>query len=98
MKPNFSLDDFKRWMRHQKGPEPLNKPKRHKDVLGTWVESKIGVRRLLDVMTSEVGDLEEIAVEFKQDGGTILDVDGKNFLIEVKHGTFIIPRHYVRAV
>ena len=98
MEPNFSLDDFKKWMRGQKDLSPLDKPKRHRDVLGTWVESKVSVRRLLDTISSEIGDLDEIAADFKQNGGTIEDVDGKNFLIEVKSGQFSILRHYVRAI
>lgn len=98
MKPNFSLDDFKKWMRDQKGPKPLDKPKKHMDVIGTCVESKINTKRLLDNILSENSNIEDMAIDFKHNGGTIKDVDGKNFLIEVNSGQFVIPRHYVRAV
>lgn len=98
MEPSFSLDDFKKWMKDQKDLEPMDKPQRHKDILGTWVESKVRVRKLLDHMSAEMGDSHELAADFKHNGGTIEDVNGKNFLIEVSSGRFIIPRHLVRAV
>ena len=85
-------------MRDKEGVEPLQKPKRYKDIIGTHVESKVVSKKLIDHITSENEDLYNLAVDFKNDGGTILDVDGKNFLIEVYSGQFYIPRHFVRKI
>lgn len=96
--PWLSLDDFKKWMQDKQDIEPLQKPKRYKDILGTRVESKVPSKKLVENITSDNEDLCSLAVDFKNDGGIILDVDGKNFLIETCSGQFLIPRHFVRKI
>lgn len=91
----FSFNDFKRWIKDQES-QRQESHSTHKTFLGTWVESKINTKKLMDRMSSETGDIEELALEFKRDGGIIVDVDGKDFHIEVDSGTFSIARNYVK--
>lgn len=91
--PSFSLQDFKKWMDNQN-----DQPKsRHAHLIGIHVESKLGTKRLVNKITLAEGDVDELAKEFKRDGGVILEVDEEcNLLIEVDSGTFTIPRYFVR--
>ena len=90
----FSFNDFKRWIKSQESQQDTRSVCR--SVLGTWVESKINMKKLMDKMSSETGDVEELALDFKNDGGIIVDVEGKDFFIEVDSGIFSIPRNYVK--
>ena len=91
--PSFSLQDFKKWMDSQD-----DKPKsRYAHLIGLHVESKLGSKRLINKITQREGEIEELAKEFKRDGGIILEVDEDcNLLIEVDSGTFTIPRYFIR--
>lgn len=91
--PNFSLDGFKKWMSKQK--RESSKPK----FRGCVVESKLGLKRLVTRMDVDQGDLQEMAKEFKRRGGTILECDCDNILlVEVKSGTFRIPKYFVNIL
>ena len=94
----FPIDEFKRWMKdHSTDQEDVfDKPKSGKKFVGTVVESKVGLRKLLTKMQPESGKLDELAIDFMNDNGTITDVDDRVFLIEVSSGDFYIERHYVR--
>jgi hypothetical protein len=87
----FSMDSFKKWMETQFHEEPIEK-----EIIGCSVTSKINVEKLIDKMEVEDGDAYELAEEFHQHGGIINEVDKTNLLIEVKSGTFIIPKRYVK--
>jgi len=91
--PSFSLQDFKKWMDNQH-----DQPKsRYAHLVGLHVESKLSTKRLVNKITPDDGDVNELAKEFKRDGGVILEVDEDyNLLIEVDSGTFTIPRYFVR--
>lgn len=91
--PTFSLQDFKKWMGNQN-----DQPKsRQAHLIGLHVESKLGTKRLVNKITPDEGDVNELAKEFKRDGGVILEVDEEyNLLIEVDSGSFFIPRYFVR--
>ena len=93
--PSFSLQDFKQWMSHQK--DQPTKSSHHERLVGLRVESKVSAKRLLHKICAEEGEVEELAKEFKRDGGVILEVDDNhNLLIEVDSGSFTIPRFFVR--
>jgi len=94
--PDFNLDNFKKWMRGQTDFDPKSKPKSYRDIIGIYVESKVSTKKLADKIEVAKGDLHEVVTDFKHDGGTVIDVNGKDFLIEVKSGSFTIPRFYVR--
>jgi hypothetical protein len=92
--PNFSLNNFRKWMSKQKF-EASNKPK----FRGCIIESKISVKRLVTKMDVDQGDLYEMAKDFKRRGGTILECDRDNILlVAVKSGTFRIPKFFVTVL
>jgi hypothetical protein len=94
--PSFSLNDFKKWMASQTD-KPAQKSRRHSELVGLQAESKISVKRLINKITAEEGDVHELASDFRQYGGIILDVDkDDNLTIEVDSGTFVIPKFFVR--
>ena len=94
MKPNFTLSHFKKWMGEQKGYTDHQKKLHH--IIGTKVEAKVPSCKLVQVSSTEEGDLTELIVSFQESGGVVTDIDGKNFLVEVDIGTFYVPRQYVR--
>lgn len=92
--PNFSLNDFRNWMSKQKF-ESVRKSKYR----GHIVESKLSLKRLVTKMDVDQGNLYEMAKDFKRKGGTILECDGDNILlIEVRSGTFRIPKFFVNIL
>ena len=91
---NFSLDEFKKWMNSQ-DDIVYEIPQSH-HVIGTRVESKLNARRLANRISPESGEVDDLVVDFIEMGGTIADVDGKNFLIKTDSGAFFVPRLYVR--
>lgn len=96
--PSFSLNDFKKWMASQTD-KPSRKSRNHAEIVGTMIESKISVKRLISKMIVDEGDTRELAEEFKEHGGVILDSDkDENLLIEVDSGTFSLPKFFVRKV
>ena len=94
----FSLENFKKWMKNQE-PSSDQSPgriRRPKPFVGTAVESKIDAARLAGKINPEEGTPEDLIESFLESGGTIVNVDAKNFLIEVDTGSFYIHRCYVR--
>jgi hypothetical protein len=49
-------------------------------------------------MWTEEGHEIELALDFRKNGGKILEVSGRDFLIEVSSGRFTIPRNYVKRL
>ena len=95
MEPNFSLNDFRKWMGKQKKFES-NKSNRFK---GHIIESKLSLKRLVTKIDVDQGDLYEMARDFKKRGGTILECDKDNILlVEVRSGTFRIPKYFVNVI
>ena len=89
--PSFSLNDFKKWMDSQSDYTM------RKHQIGTKVESKISLKKLIDRIEPEEGDLVEfLAKDFKRNGGTLAQMDGQAFLIEVDTGSFVISRLFVK--
>lgn len=90
----FNLNDFKKWM----GGQHDNKSKSH--MIGLEVESKVSYKKLLSrIIEMDEGDsIEEVAKDFKENGGVISEMDGPNILIEVDSGSFIIHRMYVKRL
>lgn len=89
----FNLNDFKKWIHDQQDDDDSpSKP----NLVGVHVESKVNVKKLISRIDVQEGEEVEIAKEFKQNGGTISEVDGVNLLIEVDSGSFIIHKMYVK--
>ena len=87
--PSFSLNDFKKWMANQN-------EEKTPDIIGMTVESKISMKKLLDKIEPETGELYEVAKDFRTHGGRVSEMDGSSLLIEVDSGSFIISRLFVR--
>jgi len=89
----LNLNDFKKWMRTQEEkPIKMSIP----DLSGMAVESKVSVRRLEEEINPAEGTAEELAKDFRENGGIILKMEGKEFLIEVESGSFYVQRKFVR--
>jgi len=92
-RPNFSLDDFKKWMEGQDAES--NEVSAEQGMIGSEVQSKINLKKLLSKINVEDGNEEELSQEFSEHGGTVVDCVNKNFLIEVKSGNFYLNSRYV---
>ncbi len=87
-----SLDDFKKWMEQH-----ISEPKEVKDdLVGTEVQAKVGLNKLLSKAEIEEGVEEDVCNEFFEDGGIILEVEDNKYLVEVSCGSFYIHKSYVR--
>lgn len=94
--PSFSLNDFKKWMASQTD-KPTRKSRNHSELVGTMVESRVGVKRLVNKMTVDDGEARELAEDFKNHGGVVVDSDkDENLLIEVDSGTFMLPKFFTK--
>lgn len=92
---NFSLDDFKKWMKEHSDEHALNRP--HNSLIGTYVESKVSLKKLMSKIVAEQEiDKRKLAEDFINSGGTITEIEEKNFVIEVSCGSFSVHRYYVR--
>lgn len=93
----FSLNDFKKWMSEQK-ENLFKRTSKASDLVGHVVESKLSLKKLITKMDPDQGYLQEMAKEFRQHGGTILEIEQNNLLVEVRSGTFRIPKFFVRIL
>lgn len=60
--------------------------------IGREVEPRYSQRKMIDrIETQEGDDLDNIR-EFSRSGGTIRDVTGDLFLVEVDGGSFLVPK------
>lgn len=86
----FDLSDFKNWMNQQKDTRPKI------EIIGLHVESRANLKRLLSKIEICEGEIDEVAKDFKENGGIISEADGHKFLIDVDSGSFIIHRMHVK--
>lgn len=89
----FSFDSFKKWMKDQNEFDPKMKKKYP---IGEFVESKVGPKKLAEAMNLEDGQMNKVVKDFIKNGGSIKEVAGDDFLIEVTMGSFYIAKNYVR--
>lgn len=92
--PQFSLYDFKKWMGHN-GVERFGMAGRRKSE-GAEVEPRLPLKRFANKMEADEGDIVEMAHEFRDNGGLVIEANGDTFMIKVANGTFRIPRSCVR--
>jgi hypothetical protein len=88
----LSLDQFKKWMSTQNEYNPKIEKK---FPIGIQVESRVSAKKLTSVMALENGQEGRVVKDFMKNGGKIVEVNGKDFLIEVTMGSFYINRSYV---
>ncbi len=87
----FNISDFKKWMEDQQDTP------QHSPFIGVYVESKLSAHRLIKKAEIENDDpLEGVVIDFVENGGTVMDVNGHWFTIHTDSGTFTVPRMYVR--
>lgn len=86
----FNFNDFKKWMNTQKD----NKSKTN--YVGLQIESKVSLKKFSTRIEVENGDIDDIMEDFKNDGGTIVSVEGNKFLVEVESGSFIVHKMYTK--
>jgi len=101
MKSNrLSLDEFKRWIKdHKEQPETkIERPHSDNALIGLQVESKADFRKLIHKPECEEDEKRSLAQEFLENGGTIAEVNDKQFVIEVSGGRFSLHRCYVRKI
>jgi hypothetical protein len=89
----LSLDNFKKWMNTQ---NEFSSKIEKKFPIGVQVETKISSKKLATVMSLENGQEGRVIKDFMKNGGKIVEVNGKEFLIEVTMGSFYINKNYVR--
>lgn len=89
----FSPDDFKQWLQQQ-GSFSAAIPRAN--LMGLSVYSATPKRKLAPHMCVREGTLEELVIDFSKHGGTVIDIDGKHVVIEVKSGSFSIPECCIR--
>ncbi len=87
-------------MKENGGLEPsefLKRPAPVKEnLVGFLVYPRASIRKLAHRFEMVEGDIKDIMLDFKSDGGTILEVEDDRFLIEVSSGKFYLPKHCVK--
>lgn len=84
-------DNFKKWMKNQEGFDPSIEC----SPVGLQAETRFGVKRIMGKMTLESGKAHKVAKDFVENGGTISEVVGDEYLIEVKSGSFLINKNLI---
>jgi hypothetical protein len=81
---------FKKWLSNQRDLSDRD------PFVGLEVEAKSPYRRILARMEVQEGELEQVAKDFKKNGGKISEVNGHTMLIEVTSGNFLIHRMHIK--
>lgn len=93
---NFlNINDFKKWMQKQ-DEQSAQMEDNDNSIVGISVKSKINKRKLYERIDVEDGAIEELVADFRENGGTVVDVDGEHLMIEVESGSFYIPKKFVK--
>jgi hypothetical protein len=66
------------------------------ELIGCEVHAKVSAKKLLEKIKPEEGDPEILVEDLVENGGMILALNGKDLLIEVSSGSFLMPRFCVR--
>jgi hypothetical protein len=86
----FNLSDFKKWMQNQHDAK-------YNSSVGLEVESKIPIKKLASRIEVQEGDTVLVIKEFKRNGGIVKEVNGQNFLIENKKGSFLVHKSWIKV-
>lgn len=89
------MDDFKKWLDSHEQKSELKEEEilKHK-FIGCEVEPRVSTRKLLEKAESEE-DVDVVIDDFVENGGQVVDIDGRNLIIEVSSGIFSLPRFCV---
>lgn len=94
----FSFDNFKKWMESHPQDYTVERPEQANELVGAHVKSKVQLKKLMNHMEAESGDLEVVANEFMEHGGTITNSEDRSVLIETKSGSFSISKCYIKKI
>ncbi len=103
--PSFSLNEFRSWLSKHKAPKAdrpaAKKGKAGEQMVGTKVESRLGVGRLAEKIAEANKGMEpdvaaEVAEAFKAGGGVIAEVAGLTVSVTVGKHTFALPKIYTK--
>lgn len=86
----FNVDNFRRWMKTHPDEED-SEP----NMVGLDVQAKFGAKKMIKHITVESGRAGRVIREFMEDGGVVDQVSGKEYLIKVASGSFVIDKKYV---
>jgi hypothetical protein len=89
--PYINPDNFKKWMNNQEEFDHSMEC----NLVGLQVETRFGVKRVMNKMTIESGRANKVAKDFVENGGVISEVIGEEYLIKVKSGSFLISKNMV---
>ena len=92
--PQFSMNEFRRWM-NENGSSRFAMNGRRKSE-GAEVEPRVTMRKFVGKMEAEEGDLVEMARDFRDNGGVVVESNGDCFLVKVECGLFRIARSCVK--
>jgi len=104
MKKHLSLHDFKNWLSGHDGDggmkeffniEPIDAENPYTRFIGCEVKSKVSESKLQEKVEAD-GNTDEIIYEFLQNGGTIVETDGKMLTVETELGQITLPRFCVK--
>lgn len=92
----FSIDGFSDWFKNkdQESSFEIQKTKKY-ELIGMEATSKISSRKLAEKMNALDGNCDQLALEFVESGGTITKIKGKEIVIEVDSGVFLIKKMYI---
>lgn len=89
--PYINPDNFKKWIKSQEEFDPSMEC----NLVGLQVETRFGAKRIMKKMTVESGRASKVAKDFVENGGTISEVIGDEYLVKVGSGSFLINKNFV---
>jgi len=104
MRKQLSLHDFKNWLSDQTGDgcikeffniDPIDAENPYAKFVGCEVKSKVSQSKLCEKVEAD-GNQDEIIYEFLQNGGTIVETNGKMLTVETEVGQISLPRFCVK--
>ena len=92
-KPRFSLQDFKEFLSKDEDMKKFFEisPSSDDDISGVEAMPKVSKKKILENIEVETGDVDEVVEEFMKNGGSIVESEGKKYLITTESGDFRIP-------
>lgn len=100
MEPSFSIYEFKHWLTTQ-DQLSLNRKPEEKQECGFHVSSRLGVQRLESQIeqhnpSMKLEDRKLAARQFKQSGGTLIEMHGLIGTVQLESMKFDLPRTYMK--
>lgn len=99
---SLSVNGFKDWLSVQKDVSDffnigLDRHDESCELIGKFVKARAPKSKLIEKIECDTDDPHSIIDEFLREGGTILEVHNRKFLIEVDSGSFLLPRFFVKV-